>query len=302
MAPETETPLPSVPAGALARLRAAYPALSDTEQRVAAFFEQHPAETVLLPIKQLAQRIGVGETTIVRFCQALGYGGLRAYKLALAAEVVPSQQLIDQQITPHDDVMRIASKVFQADIQAINDTLAMLDSAVLERVVQALHTARRIELYGSGASAPLVGEIHYRLLRIGLPVVVVTDSLLQAISASQLRAGDVAFAVSHTGRTRMTVNALAQARAAGATCILLTSFAQTPLGQHAHLQLVTATQETALRTEARSSRISHLSLVNVIYMALAMRRGSAASAVYAQSNDLIEDAMVDQGPALEPPR
>lgn len=261
-----------VPEGVQARLRTVSETLSEAERRVARFIEQYPDETMHLSVQMLAQRIGVSEATIVRCCRSLGFQGVRDLKLALASETVTPLQQIHEDIALDDTVLTIARKVLQSDIQAIADTLAVLDGEVLERAVQALVSASRIEFYGIGASLPVALDAYYRFLRIGLPATVVTDPHMQAVSAAMLPPGSVAFAVSHSGRSRETFNALRKAHEAGATCILLTSHARTLLGKYADIQLTTAARETAFRTEALTSRIVHLSVVDALYVAVAMRR------------------------------
>jgi DNA-binding MurR/RpiR family transcriptional regulator len=118
---------------------------------------------------------------------------------------------------------------------------------------------------------------------------------MQAVSAAQLPPGAVAFAVSHTGRTRETLNALRKARTAGAVCILLTSHAQTPLGRYADIELLTASRETVFRTEALASRIAHLSLIDALYVAVAMRRARASESLV-RSDAVIDEHRLPYGP------
>lgn len=280
------------PAGVLARLRSAFPALSESEQQVARFFETNPAEAVRLPIKTIALQIGVSEATIIRCCRSTGYEGLRDLKFALAAETATPLQAIHEDILPADSILTIARKVLQSDIQAIADTLAVLDESELERAVQALLEASRIECYGVGSSRPVAVDAYYRFLRIGLPATVATDTHMQAVSAAQLPPGALAFAVSHTGRTRETLNTLHLAKKAGAVCVLLTSYSNTPLGSHADIQLVTAARETAFRTEAVASRIAHLSVVDALYVACAMRRFDASIEALDRANATIAERRV----------
>ncbi len=77
-------------------------------------------------------------------------------------------------------IWRRSQKIFQADIQAIQQTLDLLDEG-------AFGSARRTKVYSIGASAPIALDAYYRLLRIGLRVSVVTDSHMQAVSASLLK-------------------------------------------------------------------------------------------------------------------
>jgi RpiR family carbohydrate utilization transcriptional regulator len=281
-----------VPEGVLARLRASYSALSEAEQRVARFILQYPEETVHQSVQTLAQRMHVSEATIIRCCRSIGYQGLRDLKLALAAERTGSLQILHEDIAPGDSVLTMVHKVLQSDIQAIADTLAVLDEQVLERAVEILVNAARIEFYGIGSSLPVVMDAYYRFLRIGLPVTFVTDPHMQAVSAALLPPGAVAFAISHSGRSVETLRALKKARSAGATCILLSSHANTPLGQYADIQLITAARETAFRAEAVTSRIAHLSMIDALYVAVAMRNFDTSLAALSRATAIMAEHMI----------
>lgn len=270
--------VPTVAQGVLARLRSAHGSLSEAERRVADAVEADPEGIVRLPVKGLAARISVSEATIVRFCRSLGYAGLRDLRLALAAETLAPHRLIHEAIAPDDPLAVVVGKVLASDMQAIADTLAMLDMDALERAVDAIVGAPRVELYGIGSSVPVALDAHYRLLRIGLPATVVTDAHMQALSASRLPPGAVAFAVSHTGRSSEIRTALGHARSAGATTVLLTSHTNAPLAAHADIQLVTASPSSALRPEAVSSRIAHLALVDALSVVLGLRNPERARA------------------------
>lgn len=279
--------------GVLPRVRGRVRSLPGAEQLVARFFEEHPAEAVRLPIKHLAARIGVSSATIVRCCRSLGFEGLRDLKLSLAAETIAPLEVIHEDIQHDDDVASIVRKVLRSDVQAIADTLAVLDTGAIDRAVSALLAATRIECYGVGSSLPVAVDAFYRFLRIGLPATVVTDTHMQAVSAAQLPAGAVAFAISHTGRTRETLTTVEKAKQAGATTILLTSHARTPLGRLADIEIVTAARETAFRTEAMASRIAHLSVVDALYVAVATRRFDVALAAMKSANATIAERRLE---------
>ncbi|GHO85984.1 MurR/RpiR family transcriptional regulator [Dictyobacter formicarum] len=267
---------PLISEGVQARLHATSQTLTGAEQRVAQFIEQHPEEMVHQSVQALAQLIQVSEATIVRCCRSLGYQGVRDLKLALAAESMAPLHQIHEDILPDDNVGTVARKVLQSDIQAIADTLAVLDEQLLEQAVEALLHATRIEFYGIGPSMPIALDAYYRFLRIGMPVAVTTDAAMQAVSAANLPPNSVAFAISHSGTTRETLNALRNARGAGARCILLSSHMHTPLSDYADIALITASRETAFRTAALTSRIAHLSVIDALYVAVALRRPEAS--------------------------
>lgn len=282
------TELDALPTGVQARIRAAFPALSDAERLVGRFVEASPEEAIRLPIKRLGERIGVSEASIIRFSRSIGYQGIRDIKLALAAETAGPMQAIHEDIQTADTVLAMAQKVLRSDMEAIADTLTMLDGAALERAVAAILEASRIECYGIGSSMPIALDAYYRFSRIGLPATIVTDPHMQCVSAAQLPPGAVALAISHTGRTVETLNALQMAKRSGATCILLSSYAQTPLGRIADIELIASARETAFRAEAVASRIAHLSIIDALYVAVAMHRFDESAVSLERSNAIVE--------------
>lgn len=280
---------PRVPEGVQARLRAASNTLTEAEQRVAHYIEQHPDEMMHLSVQALAQQIQVSEATIVRCCRTLGYHGLRDLKLALAAASSPPLEKIHEDIQPEDSTSTVIQKVLQSDIQAITDTLAVLDEKLFERAVDALLSAERIEFYGLGSSMPIILDAYYRFLRVGLPATVVTDPAMQAVSATLLPPNSVAFAISHSGTTRETLNALHSARQSGAFCILLSSHMHTSISEFADIALITAARETTFRTEAQASRIAHLSVIDALYVAVALRRPERALDALERSTTILSN-------------
>jgi DNA-binding MurR/RpiR family transcriptional regulator len=248
-----------------------------------------PADVISLGIEALARRAGVSTATVLRLCRSLGFGGYKEFKIALAVEMGRAPAVVFEDVRAGDTPMQIARKVFRADMQAISQTLGLLNERALNRAVTVLNSARRIEVYGVGSSAPIAMDAYYRFLRIGLRVVVVTDSHVQAVSAALLESGDVALVISHTGRTKATLETARLARERGAIVIALTSFLQSPIGDVANIVLVTAAAETAFRVEAMASRIAHLSLIDVLYVSIANRRLERALATLRRTNAIIED-------------
>src|SRR5262249_18732649 len=83
--------------------------------------------------------------------------------------------------------------------------------------------------------------------------------------------GAVAFVVSHTGRSREPVHVLEEAKAAGATTILLTSFANTPAARWADVVLLTAPVATAPWDGMAPLRVAQLTVIDMLCVAIAAR-------------------------------
>ena len=67
----------------LDRLRKTYASLRPSEQRVADYVLNHPETCTQQTISELADQVQVSQPTVVRFVQALGFGGFRNFKYCL---------------------------------------------------------------------------------------------------------------------------------------------------------------------------------------------------------------------------
>ncbi|MFT4164987.1 MAG: MurR/RpiR family transcriptional regulator [Microlunatus sp.] len=261
----------------LIKVRGAMPNLRPAEQRVAELVLADPAGVSESSITTVARRCQTSETTVLRFCRAIGLGGYPDLRIALARAALAeeSEQTSGQpatgQIDPEDSLADVVAKITHADARAIADTAALLDLAVLEQAVDAVAAARRVDIYGIAASGLVGADLHQKLHRIGKISYVWTDSHLALTSAAVLRSGDVAVAISHTGSTVDTVDALRVARQRGATTIAITNFAGSLIAEYADLLLLTAARETTFRSGAMSSRIAQLALVDCLFAGVAQR-------------------------------
>ena len=281
--------------GVIARIRSleSNESLRPSEAAVAQFVLSDPDSILSLPIEVLAERVQISTTTVLRFCQALGFRGYKDFKIALAKESGGAPALLQEKIEPEDVPIQIARKVLQAEVQALSETLELLDERALDAAVDALAKADRIAIFGMGSSAPIVVDAYYRFLRIGLNVSTPPDSHMQAVNASLLRPSDVALMISHTGRTEELLTTAKTARRARATVISVTSFLHSPLLKYSDINLVTAVKETTSRVEAMASRLAHLFIVDVLYIALAMRRVERTSEALKRTQAAIDEQRSD---------
>jgi DNA-binding MurR/RpiR family transcriptional regulator/CubicO group peptidase (beta-lactamase class C family) len=264
------------PPGLLVRIRAEMPSLRPAELRVALAILEDPAGAAGLAISMLAERCDTSPATVLRFCRAVGFRSYPALRLELARETgrerngqEPPSPTGD--ISPTDTVPQIVAKIAWSDARAIEDTAAMLDVDSLTAANGALAGAQRIDIYGVGASGFVAQDLHQKLHRIGLLSSVSPDPHAALTSAALLGPGDVAIAISHTGTTTDTVEALRVAEASGATTIAITNVRDSPITEHARLVLTTASRETTFRSGAMASRIAQLAVVDCLFVGVAQR-------------------------------
>jgi RpiR family transcriptional regulator, carbohydrate utilization regulator len=253
------------------RIQGAYSTLRAAEQRVADFILKHPDDLIYLTVTELAERTNTSESTVVRLCQKIGYKGYQEFKIVLARDLVEPTSQIYEEIEPGDSLAAIKTKVFQANAQALRDTIEVLDDAELEKAVVALASAGRVDVYGVGGSDPLAIDAYHKFLKLGMSAVAHSDGDLMAMSSALLRAGDVALGISHTGASRDVTDALARAQSNGATTICITHRSTSPITKVADIKLYTAAKQTAFSSSASSSRIAQLTIIDTLYVGIALR-------------------------------
>jgi DNA-binding MurR/RpiR family transcriptional regulator len=236
-----------------------------------------PAATAALSISALARQCTTSETTVMRLCRSLGMDRFPELRLALARAASREEARhgdgvqLTGDISPTDSLADVVRKIGYSDARAIEDTTSTLDIAALTRAAEAVHRARRVDIYGVGASGFVCQDLHQKLHRIGLFASAWPDPHAALTSAALLTDQDVALGISHTGTTIDTVEALRLATQRGATTIAITNFAASPITNHAALVLTTAARETTFRSGATASRIAQLAVVDCLFVAVAKR-------------------------------
>lgn len=259
----------------LVRLRALLPDLTPVEQRVAAHFLADPAGTAELSIAALAARCSTSTASVVRFSRRLGYEHYRDLRLDVTREATRETletaglPAASGDIDRDDSLADIVAKVSQAETLSISDTVAALDVEALAAAVRAVSDARRVDMFGVGASAVVGLDLQRKLVRIGHNALEWSDSHAAWTSAATLGPDCVAVAISHSGATQDTVEFLAIARSSGATTVAITAHASSALALRADLVLTTSARETPFRSGALGSRIAQLMVVDCLFIGVA---------------------------------
>ncbi|KIY22721.1 MurR/RpiR family transcriptional regulator [Mesobacillus subterraneus] len=256
----------------IVKIKAIYPSLSVKEKVVADYILQNTVEIIHLSITEFAEYASVAEATIFRFCKRLGFRGYQAFKIALASELVEPIKNIHEEIMEQDDVGTLAEKVFAGHMEAMKETLNLLDAKVLERIVEILSQASRIDFFGSGGSSAIAMDAYHKFLRTGIHCNAHSDGHQQIISAALLGPGQAAIGISHSGSNKDVTEALKVAKANGAATIAITGHYKSPLSKQADHVLYTTSRETLFRSEALASRLVQLSLMDVLHVAVSVRR------------------------------
>jgi len=233
---------------------------------------------------QLAEAIGVSESTITRAAQSLGFTGFPDLQRHLRARFVTPVQ---DRLIPIDasDVESdsIAVHVMRDDAQRIMEMAEDLSVEEMTAVVDALVNARQVLIFGERGSHGLA-----LMLTMGLRLIL-TDVRLISHEFGDLPdqllglgSDDVVVAIGFRRVDRVTVAVLKRARTVGARTIALTDHRSSPAARLADLTLIARTGILRLMP----SFAPGASLVNAILEEVAARRRPGVIDRLAEVEDL----------------
>ncbi|MBA8809785.1 MurR/RpiR family transcriptional regulator [Promicromonospora sukumoe] len=285
----------------LVRLRRALPTLRPAEARVAQTVLDDPNTVVQSTITELAGHADTSQATVVRFCRAVGYAGYPEFRIDLAQATsrreveMERSGIAEGEINQTDDIEAVVSKIAFHEARTIEETARMIDTDAIERVATAISEAKRVDVYGVGSSNLAAADLAMKLQRIGVFVFSSPDPHQQLASSALLEPGNVAVAVSHSGQTRETNQALEIARKRGALTAAITNFPDAPIGLVSDVVLATTARETQFRVGAMSSRIAQLTVVDYLFVRVAQRTYDRSSIAIKATYDAVRDQRLDFG-------
>nr|WP_321445780.1 SIS domain-containing protein [uncultured Cohaesibacter sp.] len=261
---------------AVAQIRMSLPSLTDTEARLAQLLTEYRNLEAGTPIKEIATEAGVSEALVVKVAKKMGFNGFSDLKAAILGYREGNSADLYREISPDDKLETVASKVFRTSVQALEETLAILDIEALDKTAQALLKARNVDIYGLGGSAQIGRDVAHKFLRIGRRFSVQDDSHMMLMSASVLGPEDVVIAISHSGTTSAVIEAAEVARKTGATVIALSNYARSPLAEIATITLASTAQGGPLLGENAAARVAQLNIFDVVFVQVARLDGDLA--------------------------
>lgn len=215
-----------------AAIQSRYASLTGVMQKIADYVLEDMERIQDLSIQQLAGRLGIAESSVFRFCRLLGFSGYSEFKMKLAKYSATYSNSIYQGLESEDSAETITRQVFGMYREVLNRTLETLDFDCLARAAELLRDAKQIVVCSIGLSASIADNFAAHLLRIGFPVLSVTDSELMQFHARQVDPGTLFLVISKTGNEIALVNACRLAHENGARTVALVCYPDTPIEAH----------------------------------------------------------------------
>ena len=254
------------------RIKEEYRKLTKSEKKVADYFIDNYKDAINESTQSIAVATDTSPATVIRFVKTLKFDGLQQLKLAIAADMDSQKpDITDEIIHQKDGLSEIAEKNKRNLINSIERLYALMDLELIEKSVDAIDSAKKVYLFGVGASGIVCYDINYKLSRIGKNVVFNNDIHLQLVNLNFITKEDACVCVSYSGNTKETVLVAEIAKKAGAKTVGICCYGRNELSKICDITLRVPHDERELRLGAISSRNTTLTLLDTIYLAITHR-------------------------------
>ena len=244
---------------------------TQAEHTIIDFISSNPADFLVMPIQQLATRLGVSDATVSRFARHAGFRDFKELKAAVAASTLGPAEKIAASI---EGKTSSAAAFLKRQQGYLDITAQRLDADSFERAASALADAELVLIHGKGAAAACAELLRFRLSRFGKRTEMLPaggSELFEGLVHARRGGALVTFGFSRLP-TESRV-AIEYARSVGATTVLFTSRALREADARADIELV------AYRGEPLEyhSMTSAIALVDALVVAIAARLDGAAT-------------------------
>ena len=251
------------------KIKSLYNGLSTKEQNIADYILENPISVAHNSISYLSDELNVADSTLFQFAKKLGYSGFKEFKMAILIEENNfSTTSIHEKIEIDDNELTMAQKVFDSNIKTLTNTKKILGLDDLKKAAEIISNSNLLYFFGVGGSGILAEDAYHKFLRSPAHVRHSTDYHIQLMEASLLTPQDCAICISHTGKSKETIRIAELVKEAGAKVIVITSHASSPLAKIGDVVFISISEEIEFHSEALSSRISQLSILDSLYVIL----------------------------------
>lgn len=291
----------------LERIPDQFESLRPAERKVAAVVLNHPERVMRGTLLSVAREAEVSEPTVLRFCRSFGFHSFNDLKLDLAhalarrdTRAVPPT--LPARVQAQDSIAAATDKVFRTAIDALARTAKELPRAAIERAALAIVKARRVVIFGFGASAIVAADTQHKLFRLAVAAVAYSDAHLQAMAAATLGPEDVVLAVSQTGQPRDLIETASVALQGGATLIAVTR-SGSPLAKVATILIPVDVEEALEIWTPMVSRLAHLTAIDALVVGIALLAPPSSAECLKRMRAAVDARrIVSTAPAVRAPR
>lgn len=254
----------------ISHIQSQYTRFSKGQKLIAQYILKNYDKVAFMTACKLGEAVGVSESTVVRFANALGYSGYPKLQDALQ-EVIKNKlttvQRVDM-VKEFNDDSAILKKIVKSDMDNIKDTLEGIDEKAFEEAANRILKAKRIYIVGMRSSFTIAQYLGFYLGIILDSVHVIRTDMGDAFEqVVKINEDDVLIAISFPRYSKKSYQIVSYAKEKGAHIVSLTDSPFAPVASLTdNLLLVKSNMVSFV-----DSLVPALSIANALIVSVGMK-------------------------------
>ena len=254
----------------ISHIQSQYTRFSKGQKLIAQYILKNYDKVAFMTACKLGEAVGVSESTVVRFANALGYSGYPKLQDALQ-EVIKNKLTTVQRVDmgkEFNDDSAILKKIVKSDMDNIKDTLEEIDEKAFEEAANRILKAKRIYIVGMRSSFTIAQYLGFYLGIILDSVHVIRTDMGDAFEqVVKINEDDVLIAISFPRYSKKSYQIVSYAKEKGAHIVSLTDSPFAPVASFTdNLLLVKSNMVSFV-----DSLVPALSIANALIVSVGMK-------------------------------
>lgn len=267
--------------------------MTQKENQIAEYILENMNEILGLTSVELATRIGVGQSSIIKFIKKIGFNRYNEFKIQLSKElesekIYKARETIHSQIYVDDTLENLANKTLNEITKALEKTVGNIDYKYFENVIELIRKSKKILIIGSGMSSIVARDLEMKFMKIKIESIHYESPHMQLMKLATMDREDLVIAISHRGETGDVIDVIKKAKKKNITILSITSIEKNTVASLSDYNLKIISDENIFRSSAISSRMAQLILNDIIFLRLTQEDYGKTKNYIEESRELIK--------------
>lgn len=269
------------------KIQLCFPRLSKGQKMIAQYIMSNYDKATFMTAAKLGEKVGVSESTVVRFASVLDFEGYPQMQQELQ-KMIRTRLTTVQRIEMTSDYSNeenVLKKVLKADIDNLRVTMDDIDFKIFEEAVNSIVEAKHIYIVALRSSRTLADFLAFYLNFIRGNIHVATNSISDIFEILfRVNNEDLVIGIGFPRYSSKTIEALDYAKTQGAKVLAITDNLLSPLASNADYTLIARSNMESFV----DSLVAPLSLLNALVVAVGIKEKNKVSSSFARLEEIWE--------------
>lgn len=258
------------------------------EKEIAGYILENMRDILNLTSAEMALKIGVGQSSIIKFIKKLGFNKYGEFKIQISKEIESerlnkNKERIHDQIYLDDTLEEVSTKTLNETIRALEKTVGNIKFEYFQEVIEEIKKSKKILIIGSGMSSIVAKDLEIKFMKIKIDALHYESPHMQLMKLATMDSNDLVIAISHRGETEDVIDVIKKAKNKNIKVLSITSIEKNTVASLSDFNLKIISEENVFRSSAISSRMAQLIINDIIFLRLTQEN-------YANTKNYIEES------------